>query len=57
MLKLIVTLDLDGVVKIDLEHATDEERGIAHRFYEYLKPALDELDYKVRDFAREENKK
>jgi hypothetical protein len=57
MFKLIVTLDLEGLIQVDLEHSSDEERDIAQRFYGYLKPALDELGCKAQGFAQEEHKK
>jgi hypothetical protein len=52
MFKLIVTLDLEGLVQVDLEHSSDEERDIAHRFYKYVEPALDELGRKPRALHR-----
>lgn len=50
-MRLIVYLDLGGVEKVEIEHATPEEREQTHRLYASLRVAIEQLDISVKKHA------
>jgi hypothetical protein len=43
-MRLLIYVDLLGIEKIELEHATPEERALSHKLYESLRAEIEKLN-------------